>query len=544
MSESLFTLGWTNLRGVTSGNAILTDEDRDNIHAFNLRMTSNMSRTTFNQMRHTFRNKISIGSEWTIINRMAILSQIEPEWYDCCINSCITYTRQHCDSDICPYCHEPRFSSAKKPRRRFPYIPLIPRLQGFFKSPAMIETLSYRHRYVRTPGTINDIFDCDHYCKLQETYVSIDGKRLNHRFFSGEHDIALSFCLDGYLLYKRRRGGPSATPLLVQIYNLPPEIRTHLCRLLCLGVIPGPHSPKDVYTFLAPFDDECAKLAHGVHTYNPITNQIFPLRAYCILGHGDIIAIEQMLSIKGHNGYSPCRSCEITGVRNVTGHETVYYVPLTQPHDTVTPGMEPHVWDPRHLPLRSHASFANTVDLIASARTKTTAAKIAKCTGIKALPALRRVSSLHYGRSFPWEWAHIICENLIPNLVSLWMGRFKKLDEGTESYVIAPHIWELIGQETEDAVKHIPSAFVRVLGNLAKDRSTFTAEAWCFWFMYLAPILLEGRFRKTKYYKHLLDLVQIMKICLQFSITHAEIDDLENRIIKWVAQYEKYVELL
>jgi hypothetical protein len=31
-----------------------------------------------------------------------------------------------------------------------------------------------------------------------------------------------------------------------------------------------------------------------------------------------------------------------------------------------------------------------------------------------------------------------------------------------------------------------------------------------------------------------------MKISLQFSITHAEIDDLEGKIFVWVQTYEKY----
>ncbi|KAF7291084.1 hypothetical protein MKEN_01490300 [Mycena kentingensis (nom. inval.)] len=48
---------------------------------------------------------------------------------------------------------------------------------------------------------------------------------------------------------------------------------------------------------------------------------------------GDIIAIEKMLNIKGHNGFSPCRSCEIKGVRNIVDGETIYYVPCAYPLD-------------------------------------------------------------------------------------------------------------------------------------------------------------------------------------------------------------------
>ncbi|TFK33524.1 hypothetical protein BDQ12DRAFT_766734, partial [Crucibulum laeve] len=92
----------------------------------------------------------------------------------------------------------------------------------------------------------------------------------------------------------------------------------------------------------------------------------------------------------------------------------------------------------------------------------------------------------------------------------LWSGKFKGLDSGMEDYEIPPHIWEYI------------------------------AESWGFWFMYLAPILLEGRFKNAKYHVHLCDLVDIMKTCTQFSITCEEINVVERKIVNWVQTYKRY----
>jgi hypothetical protein len=136
---------------------------------------------------------------------------------------------------------------------------------------------------------------------------------------------------------------------------------------------------------------------------------------------------------------------------------------------------------------------------------------------------------------------HLFCENTGPNLVKLWTGKFKGLDSGTEEYELDPKIWGQIGRETAAAVKDIPASFVRVLGNIAEDRSMFTAESWGFWLMYVAPIVLRGRFIKDKYYTHLCALSKIMKTTLKFELTSAEIDDLEEAIIDWVEKYEKYV---
>ncbi|KAF7345179.1 hypothetical protein MSAN_01894200 [Mycena sanguinolenta] len=60
-------------------NGILTEQDRDNISAFQLKMISNMPRVAFEQMRHAFRHKLDISSHWVMIHRVAILSRIEPQ---------------------------------------------------------------------------------------------------------------------------------------------------------------------------------------------------------------------------------------------------------------------------------------------------------------------------------------------------------------------------------------------------------------------------------------------------------------------------------
>jgi len=134
---------------------------------------------------------------------------------------------------------------------------------------------------------------------------------------------------------------------------------------------------------------------------------------------------------------------------------------------------------------------------------------------------------------------HQFLENIVKTLLSLWMGDFKDFNSDGEAYVIPDHIWQQIGDETAAAVKNIPAAFCRVLGNIHNDRSSFTAESYSFWFIYIAPILLHGRFQHNKYYDHFLNLVKIMKTTLQFSVTHDEVDELEESLICWVMTYEK-----
>ncbi|KAG1781258.1 hypothetical protein EV702DRAFT_963116, partial [Suillus placidus] len=66
------------------------------------------------------------------------------------------------------------------------------------------------------------------------------------------------------------------------------------------------------------------------------------------------------------------------------------------------------------------------------------------------------------------------------------------------------------------------------------------AEAWGFWFMYVAPIVLKDRFENVKYYDHMCELAGMMKKMLQFQLTHGEIDALDKGLIKWVKTYKEY----
>ncbi|KAJ7726336.1 hypothetical protein DFH07DRAFT_1001751, partial [Mycena maculata] len=167
----------------------LSETDRDNIRAFKLKMMSRMPRTAYNQMVYTFRRKMDLSSEWVMLHRIAILSRIEPAWYNCCINSCAAYTGDFSDLSECPYCDEPRLTPAGKPRRMFAYLPIIPRLQGFFQNPKSVQQLLYRHNYDHTPSTISDIFDSEHYRTLCKKHVVVDGRTLPHKYFSGKYDV-------------------------------------------------------------------------------------------------------------------------------------------------------------------------------------------------------------------------------------------------------------------------------------------------------------------------------------------------------------------
>jgi hypothetical protein len=137
---------------------------------------------------------------------------------------------------------------------------------------------------------------------------------------------------------------------------------------------------------------------------------------------------------------------------------------------------------------------------------------------------------------------HLIPENIIKNLLDLWTGAFKGLDEGDGDYQLDPVVIEEIGAACVTAGDTTPASFGARVPNLATQRHYFTAESYTLFTTHLAPVLLRGRFSNAKYYKHFLDLVQIFNDCLKISIGRDYVDtELRLRISNWVQTFEKCV---
>jgi hypothetical protein len=135
--------------------------------------------------------------------------------------------------------------------------------------------MRYCHNHKRNNNTIEDLFDSDWYCKLLNTYVTVDGKQQPYKFFLDWCKIALALSTHGMCPFKQQKN--SCWPLILVNLNLPPKEQTHLENLICVGVVPGPEFPGDLGSFLWPLMDELLQLALGVTTIDVSTQKLFSL---------------------------------------------------------------------------------------------------------------------------------------------------------------------------------------------------------------------------------------------------------------------------
>ncbi|QRV82626.1 Transposase family Tnp2 protein [Ceratobasidium sp. AG-Ba] len=379
----------------------------------------------------------------------------------------------------------------------------------------------------------------------------LDIPNTEYRILDNPEDLVLGLSTDGFTLFKRRRRGLStAWPLIFINYNLHPKYRVRLENIICVGVIPGPRQCKDLNSFLVPVLEELLRLEQGVdsikttpattpeheeHPENEGDGELteFKLRAFLIMIFGDIPAVSKLLAMKGHNAMVPCRTCYTQGVLCRREKNSVYYVPLT------LPGNEDG-YPPDMLLLRTHELFLHHYESLDNLDDRPGRRKqLAKELGINDRPIFARFKSFDLACCAPYDIMHLLFENLVPNMIKHWIGKFKKLDQGTGHYQLAEAVWKQIGKETAKATCTIPVSFVGTLPDIAEDQTLYKAEAYSFWIQYIAPIVLAGRLPEP-YFEHFLLMRDIIIMSIQLDITKEQIDELQNMVNRWVVEYERY----
>ena len=505
----------------------LGESDLSLLRLYTLKVEDHLTECTFNRLSTVFPNN-NQDSLKMIKKRVRFLSGFQPVRYSCCINSCVCFIGPYEDLTECPNCQEPRYKANRKPRKTFDYLPLIPRLRAMSANSTYAKKMRYRAEYVHEPGVIKDVFDGSHYRSLLNTIVPTDGDD-PFFFFSNECDIALGLSTDGFSPFKRR--DKTCWPMILFNYNLPPEIRFQKKYCIHVGTVPGPKKPWDWDSFCWPLAQELIQLEIGVKAFDAVSQALFLLHAYLILVFGDIPAMALVMRMKGQNGFSPCRMCNIKGVLSFR----TYYVPLRR--DKI-PGTDPGRYDASNLPLRTPEEFLEQARAVEMASKNSVREELAKEYGIKGTPVLSTLSSLSFPSSFPFDFMHLVWENLIPNLILFWTAKFKDLNHEGKSYVIAPRIWSEVGAMTAKCSATIPAVFGASVPNIATKQSQMTAEMYANWTLYIAPVVLHGRFEKDKYYKHFMQLVKLLKLCLLFEIDETTLNQIDEGFKSWVQGYE------
>jgi hypothetical protein len=396
--------------------------------------------------------------------------------------------------------------------------------------------MQYRSEFTHDPAVVKDVFDCTLYRSLISRFVApVVGAALGTKYFADPRDLALGLSTDGYAPFKKRK--KTAWPILLFNYNLPPDVRFHQDEVICVGVVPGPKKPIDFDSFLWPLVEELLDLELGVTAWDAVKQEQFTLRAHLLLIFGDMPAVAMLMRMKGHNGLCPCRFCHIRGVSIPNSANRTHYVPLDRSrHPTAQAADRIARYDPLDLPLRTHSEFMAQAREVQFAPRAGLRDDLAKLYGIKGIPILSYLSSVSFPHSFPFDFMHLIWENLLPNMMQHWQGTFKTFGEGP--YTVSDDDWKAAGRASEAAGATLPSAFGPSPPNISSDGVSWTADTRSFWALYVGPIVLQDRL-PDQYYRHYIALVDLLHTCMEFEMDAVKVEDLRIGFVAWVVQYEE-----
>ncbi|XP_057417759.1 uncharacterized protein LOC130711967 [Lotus japonicus] len=158
-------------------------------------------------------------------------------------------------------------------RNRMWYLPLAPRLQRLYSSPATASHMRWHFDNVREEGVLVHPSDGEAWKDFDKT----------HKDFAKEpQNVRLGLCADGFSPFNIKGKPYSCWPVIVTPYNLPPSMCMKEEYLFLTIIIPGPKPPHKgkIDVFLQPLINELKMLWEvGVTTYDVSLKQNFQMRA-------------------------------------------------------------------------------------------------------------------------------------------------------------------------------------------------------------------------------------------------------------------------
>jgi hypothetical protein len=410
--------------------------------------------------------------------------------YDCCPKSCMSYA-MYPGLDRClePDCQHPRWKDIKQkvPYAQHSYIPVTQRLLHWWGNAVHAKLmLDYRNGFNEKHNASGEQLDfwTGALCKqfqdrglfTHETdlafVLSSDGVKVGSASFSTS---VLTVCNCSCQVFKSRRAF-YIWPLILVCMNLPPHERFKRQNVLVVGFVPGPNNPKNLDSFMYPLIEEFLALERGIKAWNGYREKSFILHAHIAVVTGDMPGRSKLQGFKGSRALRYCPYCYAKAVHS--GRTT--YCPLHMPCDAPSnsDAAERADYNVLDLPLRGDMDTRQAAEQIVTLGSD----ELGKKYGINHLAILGHLSSIDLVRSFPPDSMHLFWENVLPDLVKHWRGKFdtlSTLDPGstgmkrpapdTSSIAGQPACKRRAGADTSGVVTH---------GARRSDKFQTTDDPW------------------------------------------------------------------
>ncbi|KAL3638092.1 hypothetical protein CASFOL_018105 [Castilleja foliolosa] len=234
----------------------------------NIKAENNISQKCYNQLSELIKGVLPAGNlvPANFYESKKLLRGIglPVEKIDCCKNNCMIFWGNELDSSLtaCKICNEPRYKpidQGNKKRRKtlvahkkMYYIPLTPRLQRLYASPATAHDMRWHAEHVTEENVMNHPSDSEAWKLFNQTHSE---------FAMETRNVRLGLCTDGFQPFGSYGAQYSSWPVVVTPYNLPPWMCMKAQFMFLTVLVPGPANPKhNLDVFLQPLIRELNEL--------------------------------------------------------------------------------------------------------------------------------------------------------------------------------------------------------------------------------------------------------------------------------------------
>ncbi|KIL54837.1 hypothetical protein M378DRAFT_41939, partial [Amanita muscaria Koide BX008] len=189
------------------------------------------------------------------------LTGLKAQKIDICPKSCIAYTGKYASLTQCPFkrdkeiCSMPRYQPKKTPRSKdipkaqMLYLSFNAVIRAMFTNADTSKLLRYRDETLKKVLSLLDqgLAHTRTYSDFADSDVHLHHYR-NMGLFHGDRDIAWSLSTDGAQLSVKKQSNTWIVALT--LLNLKPELRYKSDNVIIPFIVPGPHGPGDLESFL------------------------------------------------------------------------------------------------------------------------------------------------------------------------------------------------------------------------------------------------------------------------------------------------------
>ncbi|KAF9020619.1 hypothetical protein BDZ89DRAFT_1072147 [Hymenopellis radicata] len=480
--------------------------------------------------------------------RIGQLSGVKPIISHMCPNSCMAYTGPLSERDSCLRCGESRWKDTRKtvPRQKYYTLPLAPQIQAMKRCKRTAQEMEYLAseskkllHELNTTGRIERVYDICCGTDFLERYDRGD---------ISDDDTVAMISFDGAQLYRNKDS--DCWIYIWIIVSFSPCRRYKKRYVIPGGVIPGPHKPKIVESFLFPGLHHVAAVNRmgGLPVWDAARASrraiaLYRSGIYIVLGTADGPGMIYLNGLVGHMGKNGCRLwCRIIG-RHRYGAPHYYPVRLKPANYSVAGCDHDDVSFTDYQPIDA-SHYEHQLLFVQSSRNQTEYETRRRETGICKPSIFTGLGSnriLGVPNMFPGDIMHMIL-NLADLFMNLWRGKLdcSPTDSRSTWYWAVLHgdTWTKHGIDVARCTPYLPGSFDRPPRNPAeKINSGYKAWEYLLYLFALGPGLFYAVL-PDDIWESYCRLVAGIRIMYGKSLSHAMILTAHGLLLQFSKEFE------